>query len=329
MLGVDRVLTLRVMKPWLQKREQAQKVVISILMYHSIADESENRRSDYYRTVTTPTRFRRHMEWLKREGYSVIDLADAVKLLKGGSVPGVSSSAATIEPLMGVRPRSSSIPSFHHSNIPSSKPVVLTFDDGFRDFLVNAWPVLMDLGFRSTVYLPTEFIGQPRMAFKDKACLTWGEVRDLVKSGVTFGSHTASHPVLYDLSWEEIRRELLQSRLRMEDQLQMPISRFSYPYAFPQEDYGFVRRFKEELNEQGYSSGVTTIIGRAQSSCDVLCLPRVPINERDDQDLFEAKIKGAYDWMGGAQACFRKMRYTMRKVGMAKKKESMVRQKIS
>ena len=68
------------------------------------------------------------------------------------------------------------------------KTVVLTFDDGYRDFYTDAFPILASFGYTATVYLPTQHIGEDTLAFNGTACLTWNQVRELEKAGIEFGS---------------------------------------------------------------------------------------------------------------------------------------------
>lgn len=250
---------------------------IPILMYHSVAEDAEPGVSPYYRLTTTPARFASHMHWLRRKGYTVVDLETAV----------------------------------HRSSTKSAngdRLVVVTFDDGFLDFKTGAWPVLFELGFTATVFLPTSFIGRERRSFKGRPCLTWSEVRELHGLGVQFGSHTVTHPKLYDLSWSAIRSELVDSRVALEQELTAPVRTFAYPYAFPQEDAEFARRFNEELAQAGYVTGVTTAIGRMTASSDPLLLRRLPVNDCDDERLFAAKMAGAYDWVGRVQFATRQVK---------------------
>ena len=80
----------------------------------------------------------------------------------------------------------------------AARAVVITFDDGFRDFYTAAFPVMQEHQFTATVFLPTAFIGEDRRSFKGAECLTWEEVRRLRRAGVQFGSHTVNHPRLVE-----------------------------------------------------------------------------------------------------------------------------------
>jgi peptidoglycan/xylan/chitin deacetylase (PgdA/CDA1 family) len=275
MIHVDRVASVFVARPLLTSGLLRTTPGIPILMYHSISDDPEPGVSPYYRVATSPVRFREQMRWLRDSGYAVIDLAEAVARLSTGKFDG-------------------------------RRAVVLTFDDGFRDFVTGAWPVLEEQGFTATMFLPTAFIGETRKSFKGRECLTWDEVRDLRVRGARFGSHTVNHPILYELPWTEVRRELRDARLQIEDQLQERIDTFAYPYAFPQEDLEFAKRLRCELHEQGYVGAVTTVIGRAGAVSDPLCLKRLPVNQADDRSLFMTKLAGAYDWVGSVQSIVRR-----------------------
>jgi len=278
MARLDRFLTLYGFSA-LCKISSAKNPSIPILMYHSISDEPESGHP-YFWINTSRKRFARQMQFLKENDYTVISLTKAADILE--STQGQDNS--------------------------STRYVVLTFDDGYHDFLKHAWPVLAGHGFTATMFVSTDFIGDSRMRFNGRESLTWSEVRELRGQGVSFGSHTMSHPKLYGLPWNEVRRELLDSRLRLEDELQTTAPCFAYPYAFPQEDRSFVARFRQELIDQGYRTAVTTTIGLAQRGSDPLCLKRLPVNEGDDEQFLRAKLAGAYDWLYGAQYLSRRIK---------------------
>jgi peptidoglycan/xylan/chitin deacetylase (PgdA/CDA1 family) len=255
---------------------------ISILMYHSVSDRQERTAAPYYRLATSPERFREHIQFLRDREFEVISLSQvASRLMAGLSV--------------------------------DERSVVVTFDDGFDDFRKCAWPVLAASGYTATMFLATALIGKKSRSFKGRPCLTWTDVRNLHREGVSFGSHTVTHPVLHRMTWGDIRQELCDSKRRIEDEIQASIKTFAYPFAFPQEDQSFVARFRVELAEAGYSTAVTTMIGRAQANADLRCLRRLPVNDDDDHRLFSAKLSGKYDWLGRVQWASRAFKSRLRR----------------
>jgi peptidoglycan/xylan/chitin deacetylase (PgdA/CDA1 family) len=266
MMRLDRTISLVIMSTAsCTKARQG----VPILMYHSISDKPDDSPNPYYRTNTSPSRFREQMSFLYENGYSVIYLEEAVNRLTA------------------------------HDRM--AKSVVITFDDGYRDFYHNAWPALQQYSFSATVFLPTKFIGESRQQFKDRDTLTWAEVRQLHKAGVLFGSHTVSHPQLWNLPASELEFELRTSKSVLEQELGTTIRSFSYPYAFPEHDKRFGSEIRRTLRTMGYTIGVSTILGTAEPSSDALVLPRLPVNSEDDRDLFRAKLSGAYDWLHAPQ----------------------------
>jgi peptidoglycan/xylan/chitin deacetylase (PgdA/CDA1 family) len=273
-LRLDRLATLYVSNP-IGKHLRPRRASIPILMYHSISDESQAGVSPYYQTTTTPKAFAEQMAYLSENGYATISPAEAAVEL--------SDSAAA-----------------------SSKKVVVTFDDGFRDFYTDAFPLLERFGFRATVYLPTAYVGESRASFKGNPCLTWSEVRELQGRGIEFGSHTVTHPQLYDSKPEAIEEEVLRSRQTIERELGCVVDSFAYPYAFPEPDGAFKRRLRETLRQAGYRNGVCTTIGRPDATSDVFFMERLPVNSGDDLSLFRAKLEGAYDWLAKPQYLVKK-----------------------
>jgi peptidoglycan/xylan/chitin deacetylase (PgdA/CDA1 family) len=250
---------------------------IPVLMYHSISEDHENGVHGYYRVSTSPQRFYEQMRFLSDNGYTTTTVE--------GAIHGVSGESSEIR-----------------------REVVLTFDDGLADFVTNAWPVLERFGLKASVFLATGFISDQRRSFDGRACLTWSEVRDVARRGVTFGSHTISHPKLTLLDWSRIRAELRESRDEIEHQLGKPVTLFSYPYAFPQADRPYVSTFRGMLREEGYNCCLTTVIGRVAKGDDPLMIKRLPVNDLDDAGFFSAKLTGAYDWMGVLQSLSKRAR---------------------
>ena len=267
-LRLDRLASLYLVHPF-QKHNASGMPRIPILMYHGISDEDEGRVHPYYRTATAPRVFAEHLSYLAENGYSALNLRDAVRRLN--------------EPPT------------------SRKYVVITFDDGYADMLNHASPLLAEHGYTATVFLPTKYIGATTQFFKTRPCLTWSQINTLCRAGITFGSHTVTHPRLELLSGAEIEREIADSKHEIEDRTGFETDSFAYPYAFPETQAIFRRLMRELLNRAGYLQGVCTSIGTEDGRGDRMFLKRLPMNSCDDPALFAAKLCGAYDWLAQPQ----------------------------
>ena len=93
-----------------------------------------------------------------------------------------------------------------------SRFVVLTFDDGYRDFCDNAFPILDKYGFKAAVFIATGLMGLKRSALAGKEIMDWSDARQLQKQGIVFGSHTVSHPILKKLILKDVENELRISK---------------------------------------------------------------------------------------------------------------------
>lgn len=249
---------------------------VPILMYHSVTARDEMVQP-YYRTNTTPQVFAQHMKYLHENGYVSVGLSEAVQFIEG------------------------------HGD-PAMRPVAITFDDGYRDFYSDAFPILDQFGLKATMYVPTAYIGDEPRPFQGMDCMTWGEIRELRQCGIEFGSHTVSHPQLRSVPAEQVRKEVQVSKDRIEQELSCGITSFAYPYAFPEMDRSFTQSLRGMLEEAGYENGVSTIIGTAGAASDRLFLKRLPVNSCDDLRLFQAKLDGGYDWLHSVQRASKLLR---------------------
>jgi peptidoglycan/xylan/chitin deacetylase (PgdA/CDA1 family) len=272
-LRLDRLATLYLASPLRRLLPGTNKESsIPVLMYHSVSSDDQPNVHPYYRTSTSPAVFADQLKFLQERGYRTCTVAEALEQLKAEN---------------------------------TTKSVVLTFDDGYSNFYHHAFPLLSQYGFSATVYLPTAYIGETPNSFKNEDCLTWSEVRELQGHGIRFGSHTVTHPQLRELGVSAINDELLNSKETIEQRLGCEVDSFAYPYAFPQTDVDFTNMLRNSLQAAGYKNGVCTVVGRADRRSEPLFLERLPVNSCDDVPLFEAKLAGAYDWIGTSQHIFK------------------------
>jgi len=248
------------------------KIFVPILMYHSVSSEPETETHPYFWVNTSPEMFDAQMRFLKENNYQVITLERAIEIIYGQAVKD-----------------------------DHSKYVVITFDDGFRDFYIDAFPILQKYGFTATVFLPTKYITDHSKKMDGKVHLSWDEVAELSRQGITFGSHTVSHPQLRDLDKDAIKYEIEYSKQVMESKMGASIDSFSYPFAFPEEDKELTNYLTTTLADCGYKFGVSTRIGRTSAKDPIFFLKRLPVNSRDDLAFFKAKLEGGDDWLHWVQ----------------------------
>lgn len=281
---IDRLVTLYLSDPLMDAVGTSGQQRIPILMYHSIGESVRPGRHPYYQTSTTGKVFEDHVRYLSENGYKTLGLREAVSIL-----PTIAQE--------------------------ESRYAVVTFDDGFADFYSQAFPILDKYGSTATMFLPTQYIGETPRQFMGRDCLTWSQVRELARAGMSFGSHTVSHRMLSALDKRDLEYELSVSKQTIEQKLGQAIDSFAYPFAFPEADSTFKARFRELLLQFQYECGVTTVIGTARPSSDPLLLERLPANSWDDDRLLQAKLNGAYNWLHSLQFTVKSLKGVLHRNG--------------
>lgn len=103
-----------------------------------------------------------------------------------------------------------------------TRPILITFDDGYMDNYSVALPIMKKYGFTATLFLIVNKVG-------DMNCLTWKEVKELAQNGWDIQSHTLTHLDLTTLSPKTLQHELVDSKAALEKQLDKPVHFFAYP----------------------------------------------------------------------------------------------------
>jgi peptidoglycan/xylan/chitin deacetylase (PgdA/CDA1 family) len=146
----------------------------------------------------------------------------------------------------------------------SSHSVVITFDDGAETDLIAAAPVLEDACFGATFYITTGFLGKP-------GYLNHSQVRELADIGFDIGCHSATHPYLSDLPDGQLKAEILDPKLQLEQIIGRAVENFSCPGG------RWDARVAEITRNSGYRSMATSRTKANSAKTDPFCLGRVAI----------------------------------------------------
>ena len=122
--------------------------------------------------------------------------------------------------------------------------------------------------------------------------LSWDEVREMARNGITFGAHTVTHPILTRVPKEVAKWEILESKLTIERRLKRPVRLFAYPNGEPGD---FDKGIQGILEDFGFDAAFTTIHGRNRFNTDRFALRRLWIGPNDDLPIFKAKLAGLFD----------------------------------
>lgn len=227
-----------------------------ILAYHRVNSNGKD-------PMAVPVEnFRAQMNYFYERGYSTLTLGEFSALVTQGKVP--------------------------------QKTLVITFDDGYRDNYLCAFPILKHYGFRGTVFLIADFIDTNDVFPMDKnrnwdnvadedLPLTWEQVFEMKEYGMEFGSHTCSHRHLDELPEKEMVKEIVESKRYLEQKLNTQVTSFCYPSG------RYNQLAKETVCGAGYAAAVVTP-RHAQRNEDFYSLKRVGIYSGDTGWRFRLKI---------------------------------------
>ena len=207
--------------------DAAQGLKVLVLNYHKIDNI-------HHSLAVSPANFERHLKYLSEHGYDSISPDELYEGLAG------------------------------RLELPEN-PVLITFDDGYKDNYTNAFPLLKKYGFKATIFVVTGFLG------KQSQYLTWEQAREMEQHGISIESHTVSHRSMTDLSDEELRSELVESRKQAEKELGHPVEYIAYPTGT------YNLHIAEMVKEAGYKAAFTIKYGNVDQASNIYALERVPV----------------------------------------------------
>lgn len=174
-----------------------------------------------------------------------------------------------------------------------AKPVILTFDDGYRSNAEIAVPIMRKHGFTATIFVVPGRLGQTNDWDAEEVqepLLSAEDIRNLRAEGFSFGSHTQTHARLTAASPDMALRELRDSREALEQVLGEPVRTVCYPWAQHSAD---VRQLAQDA---GYACGVGIRRRLNRDDTDLMALHRIPVTYLDSTrrvrwDLFRLRYR--------------------------------------
>jgi len=205
------------------------------------------------RVAVMPEAFEAQMTYLAKKGWRVISLAEAARQIS-------------------------------EKRITHTRQIVITFDDGYPDNYYFALSILAEHKFPATIFLVSERVGK-----RDDVSLSPVQIQEMQKYQIDFGAHTVSHPKLTHIPLEKARREIIDSKMQLEDILGCSVTFFAYPSGM------FAVEHVEMLREAGYTAAVTVAPGVNGEKENIFHLRRTEVSCWDTLFL-PLKLRGAFDW---------------------------------
>jgi peptidoglycan/xylan/chitin deacetylase (PgdA/CDA1 family) len=221
-------------------RESEAEFGIPILMYHRVASAGP---LGLERFRVDPTLFDEQLSALRHYGYSTIGLTEGVEVLS-------------------------------EREAPTGKPIIITFDDGYRDFL-SALPSLQKYRFAATVFLVAARIGgfaEWDTSYGETAPLmSWPEILEIAGEGIELGCHSLTHRPMSEMNYSDLLRDTRQAREILELGLETSMTNFAYPYGAEN------KTVRSVIATLGFSSAVSCRSALARFGDEILSLPRIEV----------------------------------------------------
>lgn len=197
-------------------KESAKSIEsIPILMYHYVRDYTDSSDPIGVNLSVSPQKFAKQLDLLKADGYTTITFKDLLS-----------------------------------NNLPV-KPIILSFDDGYKDFYQNAFPLFKERQMKAVSFVIADFVGRDQY-------MNNSEIKVLDEYGIEIGSHTLSHPDLTKISSDKANEEIVKSKAVLEQIIGKSIVSFCYPSG------KFNDATEADVEKAGYSYAVTTQSGLAK-----------------------------------------------------------------
>jgi len=228
---------------------------VPVIMYHRVLTNPD----PGYKLAVSSRDFYRQMRFLKENNFNVLPLSELVRLVG------------------------------EKKKLPP-RTIAITFDDGYRDNYICAFPILKKFRLPATIFVIVDEIGRINSSgIRDR--VSWEEIALMRDSGVvSIGSHSLGPEPLINIDSEkEIRNQIFNSKRILEEKLGEEVSIFSYPEGM------FNQKIKDLVIAAGYKGAVATVPGREYPDDDIFTLKRIRIaGNASNLFIFAVETSGFY-----------------------------------
>ncbi len=216
-------------------------MAIPILLYHHV--DAPPSDGGWRSLFVSPRHFERQMRMLHMLGYKGLSMGDLDPYLRGEK---------------------------------TGKVVGITFDDGYRDNLEQALPVLQRFGFTATCYVVSGLVGSVNKwdvenGLPASPLMGMDHLKSWVAGGMEIGAHTRNHVNLCECDDATARGEIAGCKQDLEQALGVEVQSFCYPYGEHRAEHAEMARLA------GYRTATTTLTARARLKDDRMRLPRISV----------------------------------------------------
>jgi peptidoglycan/xylan/chitin deacetylase (PgdA/CDA1 family) len=182
----------------------------------------------------------------------------------------------------------------------NTRVAAITFDDGYEDNYLTAFPLLAERNIPFTLFVTTAFVDGRKGVFRwsphyrGLAPLSWQWLRAMQRAGVEIGSHTVNHPRLAKCNPGQLNAELSDSKRRIEDELGTQVIHIAYPFG---QDHDVGASARDAARVVGYHHGFTTIPSAVGPEPDMFAIPRIVVDVDEDEQSITQKLLGRRRFM--------------------------------